>query len=345
MKVLKIDRKENFVEVIPHNFDDLWVLEQFLQKGDIVFGSSTRSFKPKDSKETVRKKVFVELEVEKAEFHKFSGSLKVLGIILSGRPEEFVELKAHHSLEIELNEKLKVKKKDISEFQLGMLQKAEKATLQPKLLVIVMDDEEATIAELKGFGFEVKAKILAQRQGKQFAEQQESKYFAEVLKKIQESCLQNVLVAGIGFALDDFKKFLKEKSPELKASFEIVNSVGVTGLNELLKRGLALKALQESEAAREALLMEEFLKELGKNTGLTAYGVKEVENAVKARAVKELLVSQKAFLENRSLLEPLMLAAEKANASVHIFMSEGTALEQLEGFGGLAALLRYKMSF
>ena len=344
MKVVKIDRKEGFVEVIPHNFDDLWVLEQFLQKGDIVFGSSTRSFKPRDTKETVRKKVFIELEAEKAEFHKFSGSLKVLGIILSGRPEEFVELKAHHSLEIELNEKLKVRKKDLSEFQLGMLLKAEKATLQPKLLVVVMDDEEAIIAELKGFGFEVKAKILAQRQGKQFAGEQESKDFAEVLKKIQDSGLQNVLVAGIGFSLDDFKKFLKEKT-SLKASFESVNSVGVTGLNELLKKGIALKALQESEAVREALLMEGFLKELGKNTGLAAYGIEEVKQAVQARAVKELLVSQKAFLENRTMLEPLMLAVEKANASVHVFMSQGQALEQLEGFGGLAALLRYKTSF
>ena len=116
-------------------------------------------------------------------------------------------------------------------------------------------------------------------------------------------------------------------------------------MNELLKKGIALKALQESEAVREALLMEGFLKELGKNTGLAAYGIEEVKQAVQARAVKELLVSQKAFLENRTMLEPLMLAVEKANASVHVFMSQGQALEQLEGFGGLAALLRYKTSF
>ena len=345
MKVLKIDRKEGFIELIPHNFDDLWVLEQFIQPKDIVFGSSTRSFKPKDSKETVRKKVFIELEVEKAEFHKYSGSLKVLGIILSGRPEEFVEVKAHHSLEIELNEKLKIKKPELSEFQLEVLRKAEKATLQPKLLVVVMDDEEATIAELKGFGFETKAKLFAGRQGKQFAEMQESKYFSEILKAVQSSGIEGLLVAGMGFAPDNFRKYLKEKMPKLNASFESINSVGATGLNELLKRGIALKALQESEAVKEAGLVEELLKELGKNSSLAVYGIEEVEKAINARAVKELLVSQKAFLENRQALEPLMLSAEKANAKVHIFVSQSQALAQLEGFGGFAALLRYKMNF
>lgn len=331
------------MELIPHNFDDLWVLEQFLQKGDIISGHSTRSFKPKNSETTVRKNVFLELEVEKPEFHKFSGSLKVLGIILSGRPEEFVEIKAHHSLEIELNEKLRVKKKQLSEFELDLLRKAEKATLQPKLMVVLLDDEEATIAELKGFGFETKAKILAQRAGKGFADQAESKFFPEILKKIQDSRPESLLVAGMGFALDDFKKFLKDKAPALKASFESVNSVGHTGLSELLKRGVALKALQESEAAKESALMSEFLKELGKNTGLFAYGIDEVSKAIEAKAVKQLLVSQNSFFENRKLLEPLMRSCERAKAEVHVFVSKSDALQQLEGFGGFAALLKYKM--
>ena len=345
LKILKIDKQENFVECVPHNFDDLWVLQQFLQAGDIVFGSSTRAFKPKDSKETVRKKVFVELEVEKAEFQKFSGSLKILGIILSGRPEEYVELKAHHSLEIELNEKLKVRKKELSEFELSLLRKAEKATLQPKLLVIVMDDEEALFAELKGFGFEQKGKVFAQRQGKQFKQESESRFFSEILKKIQDSGLGNIIIAGQGFAIENFRKFLQEKAQEIKAGFEALNSIGITGLNELLKRGLALKALQQTELAKEAGVIEEFLKELGRNSGTAVYGLEEVKNAVKARAVKELLVSQKAFLEKRELIEPLMREAEKANAAVHVFVTESQALEQLDGFGGLAALLRYRLNF
>lgn len=345
MKILKVDRRENFVECIPHNFDDLWVLEQFVQKGDRVFGSSTRSFRPKDSKETVRKRVFLELEVEKAEFHKFSGSLKILGIIVSGKPEEFVEVKAHHSLEIELNEKLKIAKRQLSDFGIELLKKAERATNTAKMLVAVMDDEECTIAELKGFGFEQKAKILAQRKGKQFGEQLESKYFSEILKKIQDSGLKTVLVAGMGFALDDFKKFLKENDASVKASFESVNSVGLTGLNELLKRGVALKALQQSEAAKEASMIEEFLKELGKNSGLAIYGLDEVAAAVDSKAVSELFVSQKAFFENNAVLEPLMLKAENAKAEVHVFVSQGPALEQLEGFGGLAALLKFRLNY
>lgn len=345
MKILKVDKRENFVEVVPHNFDDLWVLEQFLQRGDRVFGSSTRSFKPKDSKETVRKKVFLELEVEKAEFHKFSGSLKILGVIVSGRPEEFVEVKAHHSLDIELNEKLKISKKQLSEFSLELLRKAERATGIARMLVLVMDDEECTIAELKGFGFEQKARIFAQRKGKQFSEQGESRYFSEILKKVQDSGLKAMLVAGVGFALDDFKKFLKEKDSSIRAVFESVNSVGITGLNELLKRGLALKALQKSEAAREASMIEEFLKEIGKDSGLAVYGLEEVENAVNARAAKSVLVSQKAFLENNAGLEPLMRNAENSGAEVHVFVSQGPALEQLEGFGGCAALLKFRKDY
>src|SRR3989338_8165161 len=101
--------------------------------------------------------IFVELEVEKAVFHESSNQLRIQGTVTAAKPEELVPLKAHHTLEAEIGK---------------------------KITLVVMDDEEAEIAFLKDTGLEVKARIIAQREGKMFKSGEKHKakpYFEELL--------------------------------------------------------------------------------------------------------------------------------------------------------------------
>ena len=92
MKVLKIDKKENELVCIPDTLDDLWHLEKIIDKNDLVYGSVDRKIKPKkEGEKAERIKLYVELQVEEAHFQEFSENLRINGIMLSGKPEEYIE--------------------------------------------------------------------------------------------------------------------------------------------------------------------------------------------------------------------------------------------------------------
>ena len=110
MKILKIDELHGFLELIPETLDDLWHLEKIIDANDHIFAKTSRKIKGEEGKETERITMYLELEVEKSSFEKFNEALKIQGIIISGKPEEYVEVKSHHSLSIGLGELVKVKK-------------------------------------------------------------------------------------------------------------------------------------------------------------------------------------------------------------------------------------------
>ena len=76
---------------------------------------------------------------------------------------------------------------------------------------------------------------------------------------------------------------------------------------------------------------------------MVEYGLKQVENAVELGAVKTLLVSDRFLIENREKAEKLMDRAEKQAARVHLINAEHEAGKQLLNFGGVVAILRYRI--
>src|SRR3989338_2739644 len=102
MRILKLDARNAWFEVIPENAEDLWHLEKVLEKGDLVSGSSTRKLKGKTEGEKAEKRpIFVEVQAETIEYQAVPGQLRVNGLVTRGTPEEYVEVKAFHTLEIE----------------------------------------------------------------------------------------------------------------------------------------------------------------------------------------------------------------------------------------------------
>ena len=169
MKILSIDRKENSFEAIPDSFDDLWHMEKLIEPGDIVSGSSERKIKPRQEGDKPRKeKIFVQLQVQEALFHEATNQLRVQGIVLAAKPEELVELKSHHTLEVEPGAKIFVKKKSLKNYHVERLERAKSSTGREKIIVVVMDDEEAEIYAVKDTGADLKARILSGKTGKRF---------------------------------------------------------------------------------------------------------------------------------------------------------------------------------
>ena len=346
MRLLKIDEKDSFLHLVPEVEDDLWHLERVLEKEDLVSGITDRRIKPKsEGAKAERAKLFLTIEVEKVEFHRFSGKLRVAGKIVEGKPSELLEIGSEHALEIELGREVKVKKLSLKKFQVERLRKAAEATKTGKTLLVVMDDEQANLAFLKEFELEEVASIRSGKSGKQFkVEEFEPKYFAELFEKIVGLKPERAVVAGPGFSKDNFQKFLDGKKLKgIEFFFASTNSVGKTGLQELVKGNVLEKVVQEMQLVKETGLVEKVLAELGKNSGLVEYGLEEVEKAVELGAVESLLVADKFLLGKRERAEKLMQDAERSRAKVHLVNAEHEAGKQLANLGGVAALLRYKI--
>jgi len=198
---------------------------------------------------------------------------------------------------------------------------------------------------LKQFELEEQANIESHKSGKQFdSEAVENRYFSEILEKIKESKAKHVVIAGPGFTKNKFENFLKEKGRlDMQLFFAATNSVGKTGLQELLKAEALSKVVQDMQLVKETKLVESFLAELGRDTGLAEYGFEQVQKAVEAGAVKQLMVADKFLLLNREKAEKLMEQAEKMKGEVHLINAEHEAGEKLLNMGGIAALLRYRI--
>lgn len=345
MRILKIDRKNNCFSVIPESLDDLWHLERVVQPGDLVSGKSERKIKPKEEGSKVRKEnIFVQIKVEKAEFHEATSMLRIAGIIVAGKPEEFVELKTHHSLEVSPGRKIEVKKEKLKNYEVERLEKAKKASFREKLIAVILDDEQAELALIKDFGFEHKGKIHAMKAGKRYKEgEKNNRYFDEIMKKVREIGAEKVIFAGPGFTKNNLQKYLENSGEKANIFFESTNSVGITGLNELIRSSKLEKIAKELQLSKEIVLVERVFEEIGKDSGLGCYGIEEINKAIEAGAVEELIVSEKLLFDKRAEIEEIMEKAEQMQGKVHVVGAKHEAGKKLIGIGGIAALLRYKL--
>ncbi len=344
MQLLKIDKKNNFFEVVPDNMDDLWHLERIIETGDVVSAKTERKVKPREEgMQATKENVFYDIQAEKIEFHESSGHLRVLGVIVGGHPEELVELKAHHSIDIFPEKSIKVKKSLLKNHQIDRLKQAQKASGRGMTLLVVLDDEAADFAVLKEFGFEQKGKIASGKSGKQFkSDEKENLFFEKIIKKVQEIAPEKTVIAGPGFTKTNLKKFIDDKRIKLPAFFEHTNSTGITGLNELIKDGTIDKIVSEMQIVKETKLVEQVLAELGKQHGLAVVSFAEVEKAVLATSVAHLLLGDVFLLSNREKAEKILSETEQAGGEIHIVSSKSDAGKKLNGLGGVAALLRFR---
>ncbi len=341
MKIIKIDKKINEIIVFPETMDDLWHLEKIIEKGDIVKGKTDRKIKPrKEGEKTIRQVINVEIEVENVNFQEYSENLKISGIIIGGTPKEFVELKAHQSIDIPIQEKARIIKKEIKKWHLERLRKAEEESATTNMLTIVLDDETAELAFVNQFSITRKGTINTKKPGKMF-EGQKTNYFEELMEKIITLKPKKLLLAGPGFTKENLKKYLEEKNVlKGKIITETINSVGETGWRELVKSGKLCEVEKELQITKESKLVEEFLEKVAKEKA--DYGLKESEKLIKEGNAEKIIISETHLLQNREETEKIMRTGEKVGAEVHIISSKNPDERTIQNFGGITVIKSYK---
>jgi protein pelota len=354
MKLIHSDFKKGIAKVKIENLDDLWYLNQIIEKNDLVKGKTFRKIKigeeTQRKQKTVKKPVFLKMQVEKVEFSKTSNILRISGLVKEA-PED-IPLDSHHTFNIEENTIITIIKQKWLKFQVDRLKEASKETAA-KILICVHDREEAYFALMKKYGYQLLTGIKGTVTKKADLKQIETKFYKEILKQLEEYdqrySLSKIILASPAFWKEELMKEITDENIKQKIILATCSSVGENAINEVLKRPETENALKQDRITQEFKQVEELLEEISKNN-LAAYGLKETKNAAIAGAVKTLLITdsfiQKTRTENKyEEIEEIMKTSDSTKSDIAIISSEHEAGKKLDGLGGIAAILRFKLNY
>jgi len=354
MKLLYSHLKKGEVKVLTQSLDDLWYLSALIEPEDVVQGKTLRKIKTGSSEESsktaVKKPVFIKLMVEKAEFSKYTNILRVSGIIKSA-PEE-IPLGEHHTFNVDDNTIITIAKKKWLKHQLDKLKEA-CSEAKSSLLICVHDREEAYFALFKKYGYEILAHIKGDVQKKREQNIKLENFYLTIISKIKEYAerlkIKQVIIASPAFWKEDLMKEVKDAELKQKIVLATCSSATKNGIEEVIKRPEAKEALKHERIAKEINKLEELFVEIAKN-GFAAYGLKETEEASSIGAIKELLITDTLIQKSRNedfyqIIENIMKKVDNARGDVEIISSEHESGKRLDGLGGIAAILRFKLSY
>ncbi|MEM4337136.1 MAG: mRNA surveillance protein pelota, partial [Candidatus Woesearchaeota archaeon] len=294
------------------------------------------------------KKTFLaEIVVEKKDFDKSVFQLRVNG--KTTHEYEDVPKGSYQTIEIKEGSLITLKKDFWPSYMIKKIEESSnyKGT---KNLVLLLDRESAIFALLKKSGYEIILKMEGEVHKKRFDSKNVPDFFEEVAKKMYDYVkrykISNIIVASPGFWKEYFIKSVKDSSIKRKIITANCNSVSESGLNEVIKSEELLKILKDERVAIESAVVEDILKEIAKN-GLVAYGEKEVYEAAQNLNIKVLVITEKFIMkkneEEMKVLDSIIKNCEEKKTEIYIISSEHESGRKIDGLGGIAALLRFKI--
>ncbi len=354
MKQIYFDKKKGKAKLKIGNLDDLWYLSQIIENGDLIEGKTIRKIKigkEQDRKQAIIKKpVFLRIQVEKIEFSKTSDVLRVSGKIVEA-PDE-IQKGVYHTFNLGINSTVKIIKERWLGYQIDRLKEACKEK-KYEILICVMDRDEAYFALLKKYGYEILTHITGDVSKKGFKEKIKENFYFEIIRKLSEYIdrydIKNVILASPAFWKEELIKEIKDEELKKKIILASCNATGKNGINEVLRRPEIKEALRQERITKEISLVEEVLKEISKNN-LAVYGLKDVERAAVVGAIENLILTDTIIKDKREegnyeKLENIMKSVEKTKGKVFIISSEHEGGRKLNGLGGIAAIIRFKLSY
>lgn len=351
MKILNKNLKKGIIKVAVENLDDLWYLSHLIDKQDLVRSSTVRKIKIGDDEKKQRivtKKITLTIKTEKVEFK--DNILRISGTIEQGTEE--IPKGRYHTINVEENTVLTITKERWLSFQLEKLEESAKID-SSNILICALDREEAIFALSKRKGYEILSELKGEVQKKDERTIAKGSFYEQIIKILEEykkrHNIEKIIIASPAFWKEEFMK--KVKDDELKKIIILAScsSIDKGAINEILRRDEIKQALRQDKTSKELILVEEILGEISKD-GPVVYGIKEVKEASDAGAIKKLAVTDQLIKEKREKeeyeeIDNILKATDSLKGQISIISSENDPGKKLDGIGGIAALLRYKLNY
>jgi protein pelota len=351
VEILKSDFKKGTVSLRVTDADDIWYLSHLIEPGDFIKGRTTRKIKIGDSEnaKVTRKPMTIKIEAETINIDQTASVLRINGKVKEG-PHDLA-LDSYHSISLEEGTEFKIEKVNWLSYQKQKLDEA--CQKRYNYLFCVFDREEAMFALTKKSGYEILVKFKGDVPKKSKKTEVFKNFHEEIIKTLDVYAgrfnPERIIIASPVFYKDDLMK--KIKSDEIKSKIVLATCSDVTenALHEITRSTELQKILQNNRAREEQLIIEKLLLHLKKDD-LGTYGWDHVLEAISAGAVESLLLTddfiQEKKLDNKyNLLDEQMKHVDNLNGKIHILSSEFESGKKLNGLGGIAAVLRYKLEW
>ncbi|MGM0399182.1 MAG: mRNA surveillance protein pelota [Halobacteriota archaeon] len=340
------------ITLVPESLDDLWHLTYVLEPDDLVAGDTHRRIQRDDEqlRDTggEREHMYVTLEVDEVEFHKFANRLRVSGVIADCSRED--QLGLHHTLNVETNKKITIEKVWQPD-QLDRIEAAVEAAEQPEVAIATVEEGEAHIHTVAQYGIDEYATVTNTTGKGEFSRGREE-LFEELASALTHLETDAIILAGPGFTKRDALDYIEETYPDLTDAITVVDTsaAGGRGVHEVLKRGAVDEVQEQTRIAEESALIDELMEGMATD-GAVAYGIDEVKQAVEYGAVETLLVLDERLRQERAGdgdwaidVNDLVESVDQQGGDVTVFSHEFDPGQQLRNLGGIAALLRYRLN-
>jgi protein pelota len=341
MKAEYGEMRNNYGEIrlLPESIDDLWHLQHLIDPGDLVFATTFRSVDAASDKirpEKVEKRpVRLGIRVDRLEFSEHGVRLRLTGTIEHG-----VDVGAFHTINVETGYEISVIRQ-WRPIDLERVERAVKASVYGVIHILTIEEGEAELFRLRQYGPESVITITT-GSGKGAETESRRVFLDQILDKIAEIS-GPLIIAGPGFIKDDFVKYTKNQScpPADRAIVVETRRIGRGAVQEVIGKGALDKLIDDLQLSREVKMMDEVLLRISQD-GAVAYGRTEVGNAIGYGAVEQVLVAD-TLLRDLEIMH-LIEKAESMRATVVVLSSSFEPGERLVALGGIAALLRYKLT-
>ncbi|MDD1701839.1 MAG: mRNA surveillance protein pelota [Methanoregula sp.] len=333
--------KENYGEIrlFPESIDDLWHLQHLVAPGDLVFATTFRSVESATDKlrpEKVEKRpVRLGVRAERVEFSEHGVRLRITGIIEHG-----IDCGAYHTLNVETGYEISIIRQ-WRPVDLERIDRAVKASVFGVIHILTLEEGEAELFRLRQFGPE-SAITITSGSGKGGEIDTRAGFFDAVLKSIAEIS-GPLIIAGPGFVKDDFVKYARNKNsaPAGRAIVIETRRIGRGAVQDVIGAGALEKLIGDLQLSREVRLMDEVLLRIAQD-GAVAYGELAVVTAIGYGAVEDVLLAD-TMLRNPKIMQ-VVEDAERMQAKIVVLSTAFEPGERLDALGGIAALLRYRVT-
>jgi protein pelota len=323
--------------------------------------------------------MYVTVEVDDVEFHKFANRLRVGGVIVDCSRED--QLGHHHTLNVEERKEIAVTKR-FKPDQIERLEEAVEATENPDVAIATVEEAQAHVHTVAQYGVEEYASITGPTGKGEYA-QSRGKLFSDLADTLRRLDVDAIVLAGPGFTKDEAFEYLRDEAPEVAEMVSVVDTsaVGDRGVHEVLKRGAVEDVQRETRIAREAEYIDELTEQIA-GEGKAAYGPDAVKQAADYGAVERLLILDEWLRKARIGaarsrdteveaeadagtpdtgtavrerddadgveapavdVDAVIRSVEQQGGDVTVFSDEFAPGQQLRNLGGIAALLRYRI--
>lgn len=335
--------------VIPEDADDLFTLRRLVEQGDSIIADTTRLVKQESEygrpDKGERVKVRLTIRVDRIELDSSVDRLRIAGTI-TFTSNEMVSKGVHHALSVQPGDPLTIDKgRRWQDVELKLLKRSGDGS---SFILVAIDTQESAVARVSGTHVKVIPNIYSGQSGKRYQTKNVSleTFFSDTARLVASVLgeTDRVIIFGPGETRRRFYNVIdKHGVPKERVQVaEGVDVAGEDGIFVFLRSSAMKEAMGASKLATVSAMLDKVMLMVNRGENKFAMGAKEVQAAVKIKAVEEIIFSDSIFQQaDEGAIVKMLNAAESYGAVTYAVDSSTDIGLRVSSLGGIVALLRF----